>query len=88
MVLTPDSEFFQYFQNQNPNNVAPPSGAALEPIPPTPLVEEPATESPIPLDPLLGTTPAPADGVTPASPAVAPTDPVPAAPAEAAPAAQ
>lgn len=88
MVLSPDSEFFQYFQNQNPNNVPPPSGAALEPIPPTPLVEEPATESPILLDPLLSTTPAPTDAVTPADPVVAPTDPVPAVPAETAPAAQ
>lgn len=83
MVLSPDSEFFQYFQSQNPNNVPPPSGAALEPIPPTPLVEEPATESPILTSP--ATDPA---AVAPTEPVVTPTEPAPAAPAEAAPAAQ
>ncbi len=89
MVLSPDSEFFQYFQSQNPNNVAPPSGAALEPIPPTPLVEEPATESPLPMDPLLApaTDAAPADAA-PVDTLSVPTDTVPVTPAEPAPAVQ
>jgi membrane protease subunit HflC len=85
MVLSPDSEFFQYFQSQNPNNVAPPSGAALEPIPPTPLVEEPATDSPILTGP--GTEPTGTSGAeTPTEPAVEPTQAAPTAPAETAPA--
>ncbi|MDC9824381.1 protease modulator HflC [Devosia sp. ZB163] len=79
MVLSPDSEFFRFFQNQNPDNVTPPPEAATTPIPATPLVEEPALDSPILNDP----------AATPALPEAAPADAAPATtPAEAAPAAQ
>ena len=67
MVLSPDSEFFRFFQNQNPDNVSPPPEAATTPIPPTPLVEEPALDSPILSAPAPDLeTPAPTDTVTPA----------------------
>ncbi|MBN9363749.1 MULTISPECIES: protease modulator HflC [unclassified Devosia] len=72
MVLSPDTEFFRFFQNQNPDNVTPPPEAATTPIPPTPLVEEPANDSPI----LSG----------PANDTPAPTAPADTAPAETAPA--
>lgn len=78
MVLSPDSEFFRFFENQNPDNATPPPGAATTPIPPTPLVEEPAVDSPILSEPAADTmvtapaettvTPAPAE-TTPAVPA-------------------
>ena len=74
MVLSPDSEFFRFFQNQNPDNVTPPPEAATTPIPPTPLVEEPIQDSPILETPAISTTvpapatPAPAE-TTPAAPA-------------------
>lgn len=77
MVLSPDSEFFRFFQNQNPDQVTPPPEAATTPIPETPLVEEPATDSPI--------LSAPATDLT--APAPAETAPVTSAPAEATPAA-
>jgi membrane protease subunit HflC len=74
MVLSPDSEFFRFFQNQNPDNVTPPPEAATTPIPATPLVEEPIQDSPILETPATSTTvpapatPAPAE-TTPAAPA-------------------
>lgn len=80
MVLSPDSEFFRFFQNQNPDNVTPPPEAATTPIPATPLVEEPATDSPILIEPSTGagtTAPAETAPVTPA-----PAEPAPAAPAQ------
>lgn len=79
MVLSPDSEFFRFFQNQNPDNVTPPPEAATTPIPPTPLVEEPAVDSPILSAPTTDTTvPAPAE-TAPATPAPAETAVEPAA---------
>lgn len=77
MVLSPESEFFRFFQNLNPDNVTPPPEAATTPIPSTPLVEEPALDAPMPTGPA-------------ADPAVtAPAETAPAAPAPAdAPAAQ
>ena len=79
MVLSPDSEFFRFFQNQNPDNVTPPPEAATTPIPPTPLVEEPVTDSPILSAPTTDTTvPAPVE-TAPATPA--PAETTPAAPA-------
>lgn len=81
MVLSPNSEFFRFFQNQNPDNVMPPPEAATTPIPPTPLVEEPPLDSPILSAPATDTTiTAPAESI----PAV----PVPAEATPAAPAAQ
>lgn len=80
MVLSPDSEFFRFFQNQNPDNVTPPPGAATTPIPATPLVEEPAADSPVLNQPAADTTvTAPAE-TTPATPA--PAEPAPAVPAQ------
>jgi len=86
MVLSPDSEFFRFFQNQNPDNVTPPPEAATTPIPPTPLVEEPAADSPI-LSLPAGDAPAitaPVDTVpaTPAPSTPAPAETVPVAPAQ------
>ncbi len=76
MVLSPDSEFFRFFQNQNPDNVTPPPEAATTPIPATPLVEEPAVDSPILSAPTTDTTvPAPTE-TAPATPAPAETTPV------------
>lgn len=86
MVLSPDTEFFRFFQNQNPDNVTPPPEAATTPIPPTPLVEEPAEDSPILSGPANDTPSATAPaGTVPATPAPA-AEPAPAAP-ETAPAA-
>jgi len=80
MVLSPDSEFFRFFQNQNPDNVTPPPEAATTPIPATPLVEEPPVDSPVLSQPATETTvTAPAE-TTPATPA--PAEPAPAAPAQ------
>lgn len=87
MVLSPDSEFFRFFQNQNPDNVTPPPEAATTPIPATPLVEEPAEDSPIlsgPANDTPATAPAAAAPATPApsaEPAPA-TETVPAVPAQ------
>ncbi|WP_055045155.1 protease modulator HflC [Devosia sp. A16] len=87
MVLSPDSEFFRFFQNQNPDNVTPPPEAATTPIPATPLVEEPAEDSPIlsgPANDTPATAPATAAPATPApsaEPAPA-TETVPAVPAQ------
>jgi membrane protease subunit HflC len=76
MVLSPDSEFFRFFQNQNPDNVTPPPEAATTPIPATPLVEEPIQDSPILETPATSTTvPAPA-AAAPVTPAPAETTPV------------
>lgn len=87
MVLSPDSEFFRFFQNQNPDNVTPPPEAATTPIPATPLVQEPVTDSPIlPAPSTDVTAPAPAE-TTPVTPAPAETTPATPAPAEPAPAA-
>lgn len=86
MVLSPDTEFFRFFQNQNPDNVTPPPEAATTPIPPTPLVEEPAEDSPILSGPANDTPSATAPaGTAPATPAPS-AEPAPAAP-ETAPAA-
>lgn len=86
MVLSPDTEFFRFFQNQNPDNVMPPPEAATTPIPPTPLVEEPAEDSPILSGPANDTPSATAPaGTAPATPAPS-AEPAPAAP-ETAPAA-
>jgi membrane protease subunit HflC len=87
MVLSPDSEFFRFFQNQNPDNVTPPPEAATTPIPETPLVEEPPTESPILSAPATTTVPAPAE-TTPTTPAPVEATPAPAETTPAAPAAQ
>jgi membrane protease subunit HflC len=87
MVLSPDSEFFRFFENQNPDNVTPPPEAATTPIPETPLVEEPPTESPILSAPATTTVPAPAE-TTPTTPAPVEATPAPAETAPAAPAAQ
>jgi len=83
MVLSPNSEFFRFFENENPDNVTVAPGAAAD-IPVTPLIEAPAESTPVldaPAD--AATTPAPADAVTTSAPAEA----TPAAPA-AAPAAE
>ncbi|KQW81199.1 protease modulator HflC [Devosia sp. Root413D1] len=89
MVLSPDSEFFRFFQNQNPDNVTPPPEAATTPIPATPLVEEPPVDSPILSQPAADAVTAPAEAApteaapaetTPATPASA--EPAPAAPAQ------
>ncbi|WP_417311028.1 protease modulator HflC [Devosia sp.] len=45
MVLSPDSEFFTFFQEQNPNGSAPPSASVIENIPEIELIEEPAMDS-------------------------------------------
>jgi membrane protease subunit HflC len=82
MVLSPDSEFFRFFQDQNPDSVMPPPEAATTPIPATPLVEQPAADSPI-----LSAPAADATITAPAVTAPADTTPVAPAPAEAAPAA-
>jgi len=88
MVLSPDSEFFRFFQNQNPDNVTPPPEAATTPIPATPLVEEPPVDSPILSAPTTDTTlPAPAE-TTPTTPAPVEATPAPAETTPAAPAAQ
>jgi membrane protease subunit HflC len=87
MVLSPDSEFFRFFQNQNPDNVTPPPEAATTPIPETPLVEEPPTESPILSAPATTMVPAPAE-TTPTTPAPVEATPAPAETTPAAPAAQ
>ena len=87
MVLSPDSEFFRFFQNQNPDNVTPPPEAATTPIPPTPLVEEPIQDSPILSAPATTTVPAPAE-TTPTTPAPVEANPAPAETTPAAPAAQ
>lgn len=74
MVLSPDSEFFRYFKSENPDNISVPSVGSDVEVPATPLIEEPATSSPVldalPQDPAAapaGATPAP-ETVAPASP--------------------
>lgn len=59
MVLSPNSEFFRYFENENPDNVTVAPGAAAD-VPATPLIEAPADSSPI-----LETPSAPADASNP-----------------------
>ncbi|MBL8595699.1 MAG: protease modulator HflC, partial [Devosia sp.] len=82
MVLSPNSEFFRFFQNQNPDNVTPPPEAATTPIPATPLVEEPADDSPVLSQPAADAVTAPAE-TTPAAPTEpAATETAPAAPAQ------
>lgn len=89
MVLSPESEFFRFFSDQNPDQTMPPPEAATTPIPATPLVEEPATDSPILAPPTMSTSTTPADPAAPATTPTEPTAPVettPPAPAETAPA--
>jgi membrane protease subunit HflC len=78
MVLSPNSEFFRYFENENPDNIQVAPGAGAD-IPVTPLIETPAESSPI-----LDTPAAPADAttVTETAPAATPAvETAPAAPA-------
>ncbi len=46
MVLSPDSEFFHYFQKMNPDDASPPAGAAEMNMPAVPLIQQPADETP------------------------------------------
>lgn len=75
MVLTPDSEFFRYFKSENPDNLDVPLVGTDVDVPVTPLIEEPATNSPV-LD-LMPQAPATTtDPATPAAdPATTTTDP-------------
>ncbi|MDB5541457.1 MAG: rane protein [Devosia sp.] len=68
MVLSPDSEFFRYFKNENPDGLKTAAGPATTSAPATPVVEAPAANS---------ATPVPAASEQPA-PAAAPAEPVPA----------
>lgn len=64
MVLSPGSEFFRYFGNENPDNATPPVGAADATTPEPALIEAPADEAP------ATTTPAaPSTEAAPAAPA-------------------
>lgn len=47
MVLSPDSEFFRFFKNENPDNLTFPAAGADVNVPATPLIEEPADSSPV-----------------------------------------
>ena len=74
MVLSPDSEFFRYFKSENPDNISVPSVGSDVEVPATPLIEEPATSSPV-LDALPQDPAAAPAGATPAPETVAPTSP-------------
>lgn len=81
MVLSPDSEFFRFFSEQNPDQVSPPPEAATTVIPPTPLVEAPADDSPILSAPTMSTTTSPVEPVPSTTTPAAPVEAAPAAPA-------
>lgn len=68
MVLTPDSEFFRFFGNENPDNAPAPSPEAAANLPQTPLIEDPAATSPV-LDGTVAdpAATAPATGAEPAA---------------------
>jgi membrane protease subunit HflC len=64
MVLSPQSEFFRYFDNENPDKATPPAGAADATSPEPALIEAPP-ETPDDVTTTVG----PAPDVTPAVPA-------------------
>jgi membrane protease subunit HflC len=67
MVLSPNSEFFHFFENANPDNVKLAPGTAAA-VPDTPLIEAPAESSPVLDAPALTTDTSPTS-VVPAVPA-------------------
>jgi len=93
MVLSPDSEFFHYFESMNPSGAKPPAGASDVTIPTTPLIQQPADGTPateVPITEVPAVDSPPAATAAPATldaPATVPDAAAP-APAEAVPATQ
>lgn len=84
MVLSPDSEFFHYFEKMNPTGAQPPAGAADLSTPAVPLIQQPADETPATEVPIATDAPASIELPAVTAPTVTPAP----APAEAAPATQ